>query len=309
MRKQILLIDDDLPLCRQIRDALQDDTTEVRYFIDTAEALDSFMRHRYCLVIMDPVLEDMDGRELLRTMRQAKAVPILVLTDALSLEDEVAILSLGATVCTPKPIDLRRCTAQANALIRLYMESEHPEKQYYTLTFGTDLIIDPLHRQVLLKGSLLKLTRKEFNMLHFLASHPGQVLHGNSSILVSGDVTAISMWMSRCALTSSFCGENWLPPARNISRPSGESATVSHRRSGTQHQKLPCGKQKGRMIHWRADGSVRDTTGAMTVRSSMSFLWPRTPITERKWSSGPPTLCGCSPILHLQQKSFALLWR
>lgn len=72
MRKQILLIDDDLPLCRQLRDALQDDTTEVRYFIDTAEALDSFMRHRYCLVIMDPALEDMDGRELLRTMRQAK---------------------------------------------------------------------------------------------------------------------------------------------------------------------------------------------------------------------------------------------
>lgn len=143
MRKQILLIDDDLPLCRQLRDALQDDTTEVRYFIDTAEALDSFMRHRYCLVIMDPALEDMDGRELLRTMRQAKAVPILVLTNTLSLEDEVAILSSGATVCAQKPIDLHRCVAQSNALIRLYMESEHPEKQYYTLTFGTDLIIDP----------------------------------------------------------------------------------------------------------------------------------------------------------------------
>ena len=95
MRKQILLIDDDLPLCRKLREALQDDTKEVRYFIDTAEALDSLMRHRYCLVIIDPALEDMDGRELLRTMRQAKAVPILVLTDALSLEDEVAILSLG----------------------------------------------------------------------------------------------------------------------------------------------------------------------------------------------------------------------
>ena len=48
-------------------------------------------------------------------------------------------------------------------------------QNYSTLTFGTDLIIDPLHRQVLSKGSLLKLTRKEFNMLHFLASHPGQV--------------------------------------------------------------------------------------------------------------------------------------
>lgn len=105
MRKQILLIDDDLPLCRQLRDALQDDTTEVRYFIDTAEALDSFMRHRYCLVIIDPALEDMDGRELLRTMRQAKAAPILVLTDTLSPEDEVAILSSGATVYAQKPID------------------------------------------------------------------------------------------------------------------------------------------------------------------------------------------------------------
>ena len=89
MRKQILLIDDDLPLCRKLREALQDDTTEVRYFIDTAEALDSFMRHRYCLVIIDPALEDMDGRELLRTMRQAKVVPILVLTGILSLEDEI----------------------------------------------------------------------------------------------------------------------------------------------------------------------------------------------------------------------------
>ena len=46
------------------------------------------MRHRYCLVIIDPVLENMDVRELLRTMRQAKAVPILALTNVLTLEDE-----------------------------------------------------------------------------------------------------------------------------------------------------------------------------------------------------------------------------
>lgn len=88
MWKQILLIDDDLPFCRRLRDALQDDATEVRYFIDAAEALDNFMRHRYCLGIIDPVLENMDGRELLRTMRQAKAVPILALTNVLTLEDE-----------------------------------------------------------------------------------------------------------------------------------------------------------------------------------------------------------------------------
>ena len=174
MRKQILLIDDDLPLCRKLREALQDDTTEVRYFIDTAEALDSFMRHRYCLVIIDPALEDMDGRELLRIMRQAKTVPILVLTHEL-LEKEVELLLSGATVCTQKPIGLRRCAAQANALIRLYMGSEHAEKQYYTLTFGTELVINPLHRQVYLKGRPIQLTRREFDLLYLLASRPRQV--------------------------------------------------------------------------------------------------------------------------------------
>ena len=49
------------------------------------------------------------------------------------------------------------------------------------------------------------------------------------------------------------------------------------------------------MIYWRADGSVRDTTGAMTARSSMSFPWPRTPTTARKRSSGPPTPSRMSP--------------
>ena len=89
------------------------------------------MRHRYCLVIIDPALEDMDGRELLRTMRQAKVVPILVLTGILSLEDEIELLSLGATVCNSKPIDLRRCTAQAHALIRLYGVGTYREAILY----------------------------------------------------------------------------------------------------------------------------------------------------------------------------------
>ena len=137
--------------------------------------VNGYMRHRYCLVIIDPALEDMDGRELLRTMRQAKVVPILVLTGILSLEDEIELLSLGATVCNSKPIDLRRCTAQAHALIRLYMESEHTEKQYYTLTFGTELVINPLHRQVHLKERAIQLTRREFDLLYLLASRPGQV--------------------------------------------------------------------------------------------------------------------------------------
>ena len=71
--------------------------------------------------------------------------------------------------------ETNRWIAQANALIRFYMESEHTEKKYYTLTFGTELVINPLYRQVHLKGRSIQLTRREFDLLYLLASRPGQV--------------------------------------------------------------------------------------------------------------------------------------
>lgn len=55
------------------------------------------------------------------------------------------------------------------------MESEYTEKKYYTLTFGTELVINPLYRQVHLKGRSIQLTRREFDLLYLLASRPGQV--------------------------------------------------------------------------------------------------------------------------------------
>lgn len=108
-------------------------------------------------------------------MRRTKSVPILVLTNGLSIEEEINFFSLGATVCAQKPVELRHLIAQSRALVQFYLGSEHSEKRYYTLTFGMELTIDPVHRQVVLKGNWLNLTRKEFDVLYFLASHPGQV--------------------------------------------------------------------------------------------------------------------------------------
>ncbi|MBS6802709.1 MAG: winged helix-turn-helix transcriptional regulator [Clostridiales bacterium] len=55
------------------------------------------------------------------------------------------------------------------------MESDYPEKRYYTLAFGTKLVINPLRRQVHLKGKLIQLTQKEFDLLYLMPSHPGQM--------------------------------------------------------------------------------------------------------------------------------------
>ena len=84
----ILLIDDDLPFCRRLRDALQDDATEVRYFIDAAEALDNFMRQSVLFGHHRPGAGEYGWTGTASDMRQAKAVPILALTNVLTLEDE-----------------------------------------------------------------------------------------------------------------------------------------------------------------------------------------------------------------------------
>ena len=175
MKKQIFVIDDSLPICRLLRSALQSDTVDVHYFTRVADALDSFMKHRYCLVIMDISVEGADGMELLQTIFQAKHVPILVITEDLNPDKGMKLLDAGATVCIRKPFALSVCSSQVNALIRLYTETEPSENGYYTLAFGTELIINPLHRQVKMNGSFLNLTRKEFDLLYYMASHPGQV--------------------------------------------------------------------------------------------------------------------------------------
>ncbi len=175
MRKQILLVCDDFPFCRNLREAMQDDTTDIQYFLTASDALDHFMRRQYCLVIMDSHLKNIDSRNLLRVMHQSKPVPVLVLADVLSVEAEIEFFSLGATVCVSRPGELTHFIAQVQALIRLYIELEHPEKQGYGVSFGNELIISPVYHQVLLNGTYVKLTRKEFDVLYFLASHPGQV--------------------------------------------------------------------------------------------------------------------------------------
>lgn len=177
MKKSVLIIDDDLKVCREIKYALQDDrTTDVYYALSASEALEIFLKRRFCLVIMDVQLAETDGLELLRIMRQAKTLPILVLSAKANSSERAALLQAGANVYLEKPYELEECLAQAESLMELYIKANPVENRCYTLAFGAELIIDPARHQATLKGEPLILTRKEFDLLFCLASHAGQVL-------------------------------------------------------------------------------------------------------------------------------------
>lgn len=80
MKKGVLVIDDDLNTCRELKAKLENEETEVYYTLSTNEALCAFMKWNFCLVIMEIQLPENDGCEVLRIMRQTKAIPILVLS-------------------------------------------------------------------------------------------------------------------------------------------------------------------------------------------------------------------------------------
>ena len=176
MKKKVLIIDDDLTVCREIQYALQGDTTEVYCANSAGDGLEQLARQPFCLVIMDVLLSETDGLTLLQMIRRMKPVPILVLTSDSGQDGKVSALKAGADSYMNKPFEMEECLAQSQALMRLYMELHGTEQRCYTLAFGMDLIIDPVRHQATLKGEPLDLTRKEFDLLFCLALHAGQVL-------------------------------------------------------------------------------------------------------------------------------------
>lgn len=169
------MITDDAYVCRQIREYMESDSTDVCCMNSPADALDSFMNQEYCLVIMDFHLHGINGFEMLHTMREAKHTPILALTPHLNSSEKVMLFQAGANAFIEKPMDITVCVAQSATLIELYSDSSGISKNCCPLTFGTELIINPLYRQVIIDGAQIELTRTEFDLLFCLAQHPGQI--------------------------------------------------------------------------------------------------------------------------------------
>ena len=175
MRRSILIIDDDLKICRLIKNNLENELTDVHYELSYQNGLDNFMKHQYCLVIMDFLLLETADLAMLKIMRHSKPVPILILSANASTADKVSALKSGADDILSKPFELEECLARAQALIRRYIELGNAAA-VYTLVFGLDLVIDPQYRIAVLKGQRLELTKKEFDILYLFARHPLQVL-------------------------------------------------------------------------------------------------------------------------------------
>jgi len=175
MKKQVLIVSENLAVCQAFKERLQDDHTDVSYALSAIKAMDIFIKNLCCLAIIDIHPSNKDNTEIIRVMRNTKHIPILALTPTMKTEEKIALFHAGADVCLDKTTDMKVCVAQANALIKIFLESNLDQQKIDLIAFGTELIINPRYRQAIVDGEPLVLTRKEFNLLRCLASYPDQV--------------------------------------------------------------------------------------------------------------------------------------
>ena len=176
--KKILVVDDEKPISDIIKFNMVKEGYEVVTAFDGREALELFEAERPDILILDLMLPEIDGLEVARTIRKTSNVPIIVLSAKDSEFDKVIGLEIGADDYMTKPFSNRELQARVKAILRrtdLIIENQEAEADPTEIVIGdlqilTDAFVVKKH------GEELDLTHREFELLHHLATHIGQVM-------------------------------------------------------------------------------------------------------------------------------------
>ena len=167
--KRILVVEDEDTIREVIRRYLEREGFRVDEAADGYAALDRIAEAEPDLIVMDLMLPGIDGLTLTRQLRQRSRVPIIMLTARGDTSDRIRGLDLGADDYLPKPFSPRELVSRVQAVLR---RGASPEPA--RLRFGE--VEMELDSRTVTRGSQeVKLTAREFDLLWFIASHPGQV--------------------------------------------------------------------------------------------------------------------------------------
>ena len=172
----VLIIDDDKELCSLMKKCIEQENLSaiVAYSGIKGLRLADENKDSCSLIILDVMLPDIDGFEILKIIRDTTNIPVLMLTAKSNEEDKVFGLRLGADDYLTKPFSINELLARVNSLIRRYT-TLNPFMADTDNILLKDMVIDKLSRTVSVKDIPVSLTGKEFDLLLFLASNKGRV--------------------------------------------------------------------------------------------------------------------------------------
>lgn len=167
---QILLVDDDVELSGMLRDYLQQDGFSASAVHDGETGVAEALSGRHDLVVLDVMMPKINGIEVLRRIRAASRIPVLMLTAKGDDMDRIVGLELGADDYVPKPCLPRELAARLRAILRRSQSVEQPSGP---IVVGS-LAVFPEQRRVEWGGAQVDLTSTEFNLLEILARNAGR---------------------------------------------------------------------------------------------------------------------------------------
>jgi DNA-binding response OmpR family regulator len=169
--KRILIVDDEEMIVKTVKAYLDQEGFKTYTAYDGEEALRAFEEKGPDLIVLDLMLPKMSGIEVTKKIRAISSVPIIMLTAKASEADRVVGLELGADDYVVKPFSPRELVARVRAVLRR-IEGEAGTSE--RMIIG-QLEIDLRSREVFVNGEPIDLTPTEFDLLAYLARHPGQV--------------------------------------------------------------------------------------------------------------------------------------
>ena len=173
MSRTILIVDDDRELCDLVGELLRGEGFEVEAHHSGAGAVEQAASGRYALVILDVMLPEQNGFEILRPCDSARPVPVILLTARGEDVDRIVGLEIGADDYLPKPFNSRELTARIHAVLRRIQPREQDALPASTVG---DVTLDPATRTVTKDDLAIDLTTVEFDLLHMLLDTAGRVV-------------------------------------------------------------------------------------------------------------------------------------
>jgi two-component system response regulator RegX3 len=173
-RRTVLLVEDEESITAPLVEALQREGFDTAVAGTAQEALELADRIRPDLVLLDVMLPDGSGFDVLRELRSRNRFPVIMLTARGEEADRVAGLELGADDYVVKPFSGRELVARVRAVLR--RAAEAGERRPSGSTRIGDLELDGARRSAFVDGSELELSRKEFDLLRLLVENAGSVV-------------------------------------------------------------------------------------------------------------------------------------
>ena len=178
MTSSLLIIEDEDKIARILELELTYEGYRVELAKSGREGLDKLITDDWDLIILDIMLPELNGLEVLRRIRNADLfIPVILLTARDTTPDKVSGLDLGANDYITKPFEIEEVLARIRSCLRKTSQAENTAELGSQRTLSiADLTMNPTTREVVREGRVIELTPKEFDLLLYLLEHKNQVL-------------------------------------------------------------------------------------------------------------------------------------